>query len=157
MTKTEQRALAAAAAATHAITKLPAGAARAPSHEPDDNDALREAAERLAEEQTQAAIALAEAQEHGQPAPVSAPARKGTGVRGWAKADAVYHAQDAVIEYVAPNPKKPGSETHRRYNAAYAVGRTIAEAKKLGATAGDILWDLPRGFIRLAAPKTQAE
>lgn len=156
MTKAEQRALAATAAANHAITKLPAGVARAPSHEPDDNDALREAAERLAEEQTQAALALAEAQEHTQQ-PSAAPVRKTTGVKGWAKADAVYHADDAIIEYVAPCPKKAGSQTASRYNAAYAVGRTIAEAKKLGATAGDLLWDLPRGFIRLAAPKTQAE
>ena len=88
-------------------------------------------------------------------APAATPAdaiAKAAGVKGWAKAGATYHADDAIIDYVAPCPKKPGSQTYARYNAAYAVGRTIAQAKALGATAGDILWDLPRGFIRIHAP-----
>lgn len=150
MTKTEQRRLAAAAAETHAITILPPGAARAPSREPDDRDAEEQRA--LAEElATQQAVALAEAQER-EPTlvPQPTPRPKGTGVKGWAKAGEVYHADDAVIEYVAPNPKKPGSATHTRF-ANYAVGLTLAQVKALGVTAGDILWDLPRGFIRIAA------
>lgn len=154
MTKAEQRRLAAEAIKNHTITVLPPGVARAPSREPDDRDAdaLREATEALEAEQTAAAIALAEAQERPEPAPTAAPASKGTGFKGWAKADSVAHADSAVIEWVAPNPKKPGSAAYQRF-ANYAVGRTLAECKKLGTTAGDILWDLPRGFIRLAAPR----
>ena len=181
----KQTASAAAADATaafiasgRAVTKLPAGKARAPATEPDD-DAIAAAATAAAASAAHAeapaatpapatadyldeygpvvapAATPAPADWRDEYGPVVAPAATpaaASGVKGWAKAGATYHADDAVIEYVAPCPKKPGSQTYARYNAAYAVGRTIAQAKALGATAGDILWDLPRGFIRVRAP-----
>lgn len=61
------------------------------------------------------------------------------------------YADTAVIDYVAPNPKKPGSATHGRYAVAYTVGQTLGDAKKRGATAADIRWDLAHGHIRLRA------
>ena len=180
VSKSAARAAAAAAVADfaatgRAVTVGKPGPARAPATEPDDNDVARAAA--AAVTAARDATPAAPANPYDEYGPVIAPAApaadwldefgpvvapaappaatapaKASGVKGWAKADAVYHADDAVIEYVARNPKKPGSATYRRYAAAYAVGRTIAQAKALGATAGDILWDIPRGFIRLRAP-----
>lgn len=55
---------------------------------------------------------------------------------------------DRKLIYVAPNPKKAGTSTYERYDAAYKVGRTVAEALK-HTTRADIAWDLKRGFIKL--------
>lgn len=181
----KQTASAAAADATaafiasgRAVAKLPAGKARAPATEPNDDDMARAAKAAAASAAHDAAPAATPApatadhldeygpvvapvtpaatpdwrDEFGPVVAPATPAPAASGVKGWAKAGATYHADDAVIEYVAPCPKKPGSQTYARYNATYAVGRTIAQAKALGATAGDILWDLPRGFIRIRAP-----
>ena len=178
--KSAARAAAAAAvtdfAATgRAVTVGKPGPARAPAAEPNDDDIARAAAA-AAQNAAHDAAAPAAANPHDEYGPIvapaapaadwldeygpvvapAAPAAKPAGFKGWAKAGATYHADDAVITAVAPNPKKPGSATHARYAAAYAVGRTIAQAKKLGATAGDILWDLPRGFITVAAPAAPA-
>ena len=183
--KSAARAAAAAAvtdfAATgRAVTVGKPGPARAPAAEPNDDDIARAAAaaaQNAAHDATSAAAnphdeygpivapaapAADWLDEFGPvvappaPAAPAAPAAKPARFKGWAKAGATYHADDAVITAVAPNPKKPGSATHARYATAYAVGRTIAQAKKLGATAGDILWDLPRGFITVAAPAAPA-
>lgn len=181
MSKHTARAAAAAALADfaangRAVTIGKPGPARAPTTEPDD-DAVAAAAQAAAAQAARDATPAA-ANPHDEYGPIvapaapaadwldeygpivappappaaTAPAAKPAGVKGWAKAGATYHADDAVITAVAPCPKKPGSQTYARYTAAYAVGRTIAQAKALGATAGDILWDIPRGFITVAPP-----
>jgi len=178
--KATARAAAAAATAAfiasgRAVTVGKPGPARAPAAEPNDDDVARAAAAAAvtaARDATPAAPAnpydeygpiVAPAapaadwlDEYGPivapPAPAAAtPPAAAKGVKGWAKAGATYHADDAVITAVTPNPKKPGTATYHRY-ANYAVGRTLAQVKKLGTTAGDILWDIPRGFITVAAP-----
>ena len=59
-----------------------------------------------------------------------------------------------VVTYVAPNPKKPGTATHDRYERGYRIGRTLDQCVEAGVTRGDIRWDLDRGFIRtVCAPE----
>lgn len=177
--KSAARAAAAAAVADfaatgRAITVGKPGPARAPATEPNDDDVARAAAAAAATAARDATPAAANP--HDEYGPIVAPAAPAAdwldefgpvvapaappaatapaaakGVKGWAKAGATYHADDAVITAVTPNPKKPGTATYHRY-ANYAVGRTLAQVKKLGTTAGDILWDIPRGFITVAAP-----
>lgn len=47
------------------------------------------------------------------------------------------------------NPKRAGSGAHTRF-ALYKDGMTIAEAKEVGITAGDINWDAKQGFIKIS-------
>lgn len=83
-------------------------------------------------------------------AAATAPAPAPTATAPATVANATLKALDALtIAYVAPaNPKKPGSATHGRWGN-YAVGRTLAEVKRLGTTAADIRWDLARGLIKV--------
>lgn len=51
-----------------------------------------------------------------------------------------------VIATVAPNPKRPGSASHARYEL-YRTGVTVTELLKSGLTTGDITHDTRKGFI----------
>lgn len=53
-----------------------------------------------------------------------------------------------VVLSLQPNPKKPGSAAHARYEH-YAIGRTVDDLLKLGLTKGDLDWDTKRGFVSL--------
>lgn len=59
-----------------------------------------------------------------------------------------------VIVSVAPNPKRPGSASHARYEL-YRVGMTVDEAIAAGVKREDIAWDSAssRKFISLESPK----
>lgn len=59
-----------------------------------------------------------------------------------------------VIVSVVPNPKRPGSASHARYEL-YRVGMTVDEAIAAGVKREDIAWDSAssRGFIALASSK----
>jgi len=59
-----------------------------------------------------------------------------------------------VIASVVPNPKRPGSASHARYEL-YHVGMTVNEAIAAGVKREDIAWDSAssRRFIVLEAPK----
>lgn len=61
---------------------------------------------------------------------------------------------DRVIGYVAPNPKKPGSASHTRYQL-YEVGKTIGDFLRAGGTTADVAWDIERGFVKIR--ETEAE
>lgn len=56
--------------------------------------------------------------------------------------------KDAIISYVAPNPKKYGSKTWEQYNL-YRTGMTVGEALHAGFHQQNIRWDLDHGFLRL--------
>lgn len=53
-----------------------------------------------------------------------------------------------VVVDVAPNPKKPGSQSHERY-AIWRVGMTVSEALAAGLTGADVKWDTERGYVKL--------
>ena len=64
---------------------------------------------------------------------------------------------DARIQFVEKNPKRPGSESHRRY-ALYCQATTIREASYLGAEKQDLKMDEKAGFMTRAKgpPRQQA-
>ena len=64
---------------------------------------------------------------------------------------------DARIQFVEKNPKRPGSESHRRY-ALYCQATTIREASYLGAEKRDLKMDEKAGFMKRAKgpPRQQA-
>lgn len=68
----------------------------------------------------------------------------------YAKASEVDWSKARLIS-VAPNPKKPGTDAHRYYEAYTPyIGQLISVALAAKAFRRDhILWDLPRGFIVL--------
>lgn len=53
------------------------------------------------------------------------------------------------IVSVAPNPRRPNTPAHARYDAAFRTGRTIEEARARGARKRDVRGALRRGWIRL--------
>ena len=53
---------------------------------------------------------------------------------------------DAHIEYLDKNPKRLHSDSWRRYNK-YRSAKTLREAKRLGASWSDILWDFERYYF----------
>lgn len=64
------------------------------------------------------------------------------------KGAAVRRADSRRILTVVPNPKKPGSKSHARFEA-YRVGMTVDQAVAAGLTMDDIRHDVARGFITL--------
>jgi hypothetical protein len=58
-----------------------------------------------------------------------------------------------VIVKVQPNPKRPGSEAHTRYQF-YRVGQTVDEFLAAGGRRADIGWDSHKGFITLQLPSS---
>jgi hypothetical protein len=54
---------------------------------------------------------------------------------------------DTEIYINSDNPKKTGTSAYNRYEL-YKKARTINEAKKMGATADDIRFDIGKGYIR---------
>lgn len=56
-----------------------------------------------------------------------------------------------VVTSVAPNPKKPGSKSHARYEL-YTTGATVTSLLSQGLTVADIKWDTERGFVTLGDP-----
>lgn len=55
---------------------------------------------------------------------------------------------DRRVLAVVPNPKRPGSASHARYEL-WKVGMTITEARVAGLTSGDVQHDISKGFITL--------
>jgi hypothetical protein len=54
-----------------------------------------------------------------------------------------------IIHILVPaNPKKKGSEPHRRFEI-YKSGMSAGEATSLGVLPADIVWDRDHGFIKL--------
>lgn len=58
-----------------------------------------------------------------------------------------------IITFVTPNPKRPGSASHTRFEL-YKVNMTVTQAIDAGLTTGDIVHDSSRGFITLTNPET---
>lgn len=58
-----------------------------------------------------------------------------------------------IITAFIPNPKRPGSAAHERYNL-YVAGMSVDQAIAAGIKRADIAWDLAREFISLAQPDT---
>lgn len=56
----------------------------------------------------------------------------------------------ARITYLAPNPKKPGSEAHKRY-ALYPTEGTLADVLKIsnGPSRADFLYDIRHGHLQV--------
>lgn len=83
-------------------------------------------------------------------APVSAPAREPRAARP--RSQVV--TDPRVIVSVVPNPKRPGSASHARYEL-YRLLMTVDEAIAAGVKREDIAWDSApsRGFIVLESPK----
>lgn len=55
------------------------------------------------------------------------------------------------IKY-GPNPKQPGSKSHKRY-AGYCKAKTVGEALKFGARPADFFWELERGDYKVLGSK----
>jgi len=64
-------------------------------------------------------------------------------------------APETVIAYQQENPKKAGCPPHARYEL-YKVARTIEEAKRLGASSGDLSNDRKKGFLTVEGEEAQA-
>lgn len=59
------------------------------------------------------------------------------------------YGEDMKIKLlVEDNPKRKGSESHRRFDK-YKTGQTVAEALKAGVTRGDLIWDVNHDFISI--------
>ena len=58
------------------------------------------------------------------------------------------HCEGTEISFRRNNPKRPGTDAHRRYEINKKA-RTIQQARSSGATRGDLAWDFERGFITL--------
>ncbi len=59
---------------------------------------------------------------------------------------------DGIIRVLAEtNPKKPGSESHTRFQL-YEDGITVAAYYERGGRPADISWDSDRGFVRVDDP-----
>lgn len=56
------------------------------------------------------------------------------------------------IVYVAPNPRKPNTTAHARYDASFKVGRTIEDTLVRGARKRDIRSAQRRGWIKVEEP-----
>lgn len=101
----------------------------------------------------QSALAAAESRK-GKAAPAPEPTKTGKTAKNAATKEAKAERKSAKVgddqklTHVAPNPKKAGTSTYLRYEAAYKVGRTVAEVLK-HTTRADIDWDVKRGFIKL--------
>ncbi len=54
-----------------------------------------------------------------------------------------------LIIFIQKNPKMKGTKSHERYEG-YKKSKTVAEARRLGASAGDLGWDLNKGYLRIA-------
>ena len=56
----------------------------------------------------------------------------------------------ARIVYLAPNPRKPGSEAHKRY-ALYPSEGTLVDVLKIpnGPTRADFLYDIRHGHLKV--------
>lgn len=61
----------------------------------------------------------------------------------------VLRAPDPVVAHVVMNPRHPGTDAHRRFEAAFRVGRTIAQCRTWGARRRDVRRALRRGWISL--------
>jgi len=55
-------------------------------------------------------------------------------------------ADEQVITVLVENPKRVGSDAHKRY-ALYVTGMTVREALTAGLTRADFKWDTDRGHI----------
>ena len=55
-----------------------------------------------------------------------------------------------VVVSVAPNPKKPGSASHTRYEA-WAVGKTVSQCLTDGLSGADVRHDTEHGHVVLRA------
>lgn len=55
---------------------------------------------------------------------------------------------DRVVASVEPNPKKPGSQAHFRYEF-WKVGATVEECLRAGLAREDVRWDVEKGFVTL--------
>lgn len=80
------------------------------------------------------------------PAPVRAPRA--------ARAPRASTSDPRVIASMVPNPKRPGTASHARYEL-YRVGMTVDEAIAAGVKREDIAWDsaASRKFIVLESPR----
>lgn len=56
-----------------------------------------------------------------------------------------------VITCIVPNPKKPGSKSHARFEL-YREGMTVSEFMAVGGTTADIKYDAGHGYIRVDLP-----
>lgn len=61
------------------------------------------------------------------------------------------HTDDTEISVLVPNPKKPGSLTHARFEL-YHAHKTVGEFLAAGGRRVDLAWDLERGHISLSTP-----
>lgn len=68
--------------------------------------------------------------------------------RGRAPGNAPF-AETDTISLLSENPKKPGSKTFERF-AKLQDGMTVAEARALGFSTHDLVWDSDHKFISIA-------
>lgn len=54
-----------------------------------------------------------------------------------------------VIIHLAPNPRKPNTTAHQRYESTFKIGRTIQECLARGARKRDIRSAQRRGWIKV--------
>lgn len=64
-----------------------------------------------------------------------------------AKAEKTAADDSRKITFVAPNPKRPGTDSFDRF-AKYKKGMTVAQALAAGVLRADIAWDSKREFIK---------
>jgi hypothetical protein len=80
--------------------------------------------------------------------PITRRAPQPTRTKGQKRGRARRTIDNRVIVHVTPNPKKPGSASHARYES-YEVGMTVTQALEAGVQSVDIAHDEAKGFIRL--------
>lgn len=61
------------------------------------------------------------------------------------------HTAETEIAVLVPNPKRPGSASHARFEL-YSQHTTVAAFLAAGGRRADLAWDLERGFISLSTP-----
>ena len=64
--------------------------------------------------------------------------------------------KDIVIEYNQTNPKQKSSKSYQRYEN-YKSATTIGDAKKLGATLGDMENDYKKGLLKIINDKSSSK
>lgn len=76
------------------------------------------------------------------------PKAAGVGRANFASTSKITFGKDKDGKSYSPdnNPKRAGSGAHERFKL-YKSGMTIAQAREVGITAGDINWDAKQGFI----------
>jgi hypothetical protein len=82
----------------------------------------------------------------------------GSGVRGKVgrKIPNAMRGDSARVRVLGPNPKREGSASFGHFAGYGPEGteQTVAEAKKAGVRPIDLAWDFQRGFIAIAATRT---